>query len=1140
MKKSLLIGLFVTGILFVHAQTTYYWVGSSTGTPNIGTNANWNTLQNGLGSARTSATGATDILVFDGVNLGGTTIVTGAVTVNANTSITCAQMKFSGNVTVNMVRPSTGTSTITVSGDAGDDFVIDTGSTFNVPVTTAGSIRFAMAAANSGKVSGTMSIISTQQFRFDNTTTGTGLFVFTSGSSMFTNITATSSSYAFGSSTQSSEGWVVFDAGAQLYYDGGYSPVGSGNLYSALNMKPGSVWHHRATNATTGFGNFFNRKYYGDIIVENNATLTALGPIYRIGNLTINSGSSFVTHTSGQTAVAGNLVVDGIYSSPAANSNELLFCGTAAQTVSGAGTISTNSFIVGDNANVVMNKSIAVEQAAVVNGKLNFNANQLTGTATFRAEGIITPVAGTANTVTGLYQLSGNVGIATTARGQKINGAGIPANTVIVGFSATADTIYISSALTATGTAVPLMVTTGAATLITANANGFNAATGSAAVTGNKNYQDYINYTINTTTTVPFGVSTGSVEPSVKIGFAEVNANITANKSIHVSQYVMVNAKFTLRPLDTVHIQTGGIINGAFSNTKYIATDYNATTGEQSFVQYDGLTTAATLPVGTVTNYLPVILTPANASNFRVAVFEGITTNGTVNGTQLTAVQKQSVVNAVWNINRLTGTGNAGVKLQWVTALEGSTFTTLPSTDIGLIMNTGSSYTLPVGVGDNVLNTVTATVTSFGAFAAGAVPPAQPFIFNPIAAKTYGNADFNGGATSLNTTQPIVYSSSNTAVATIVSGNIHIVGAGTSDITASQASDGFYAAASITRTLTVNKAALTITADNITRFEAQPNPPLTATYTGFVLGETTAALTTQATISTTAVIASSPGTYPITVTGATSGNYTVTFVNGTLTVQAKQTQTITFAAPAVKTYGNADFATGATSTNNTIPITYTSSNTNVATIISNNIHIVGAGTANITASQAGNAGYFAAADVIRTLTVNKANLTIKVSDTTKMQGQPNPPFTLIYTGFVLGETATNLLTPVVVTTLAGTSSSAGYYAITLSGATSNNYNITYTNARLTIYPATGTGVQNLNVYMSNSTTLTVRAYSPEPALGDIQLYDVTGKPLLKKNLYLSPGFVSTDIYIPLLPAGIYVVTLRGNNVDLKKTILITH
>jgi len=73
----------------------------------------------------------------------------------------------------------------------------------------------------------------------------------------------------------------------------------------------------------------------------------------------------------------------------------------------------------------------------------------------------------------------------------------------------------------------------------------------------------------------------------------------------------------------------------------------------------------------------------------------------------------------------------------------------------------------------------------------------------------------------------------------------------------------------------------------------------------------------------------------------------------------------------------------ATSTNNTIPITYTSSNPGVATISGTTIHITGAGTSTITASQAGNAGFFPATDVSRTLTVNKANLTIRAGDTSK-------------------------------------------------------------------------------------------------------------------------------------------------------------
>lgn len=124
----------------------------------------------------------------------------------------------------------------------------------------------------------------------------------------------------------------------------------------------------------------------------------------------------------------------------------------------------------------------------------------------------------------------------------------------------------------------------------------------------------------------------------------------------------------------------------------------------------------------------------------------------------------------------------------------------------------------------------------------------------------------------------------------------------------------------------------------------------------------------------------------------------------------------------MKTYGNADFPVGATSTNTTIPLTYSSSNTSVAIIVGNTIRITGAGTAIITVSQAGNAGYFPAADVQRTLTVNKVNLTVRVMDTTRLQGQANPVFRVTYTGFVLGETETNLSTIPVISTTAETHS----------------------------------------------------------------------------------------------------------------------
>jgi hypothetical protein len=478
------------------------------------------------------------------------------------------------------------------------------------------------------------------------------------------------------------------------------------------------------------------------------------------------------------------------------------------------------------------------------------------------------------------------------------------------------------------------------------------------------------------------------------------------------------------------------------------------------------------------------------------------------------------------------------LQLRWPDALEGATFSTSASSDIGLIENSGSAWSAPSGTGDNTANTVTKTITTYGPFSVGSSPAVVAFVFNPIPAKTYGNADFNGGASSLNTTQPIVYSSSNTAVATIVGGSIHIVAAGTCNITASQASDGTYPAASVTQPLLVNKASLTIRADNKTKSQGDNNPPLTASYSGFVLGETSAVLTTQPVLSTTALVSSPAGTYPITASGAAALNYTITYAAGTLTIVPRQNQVITFNPLPLKTYGNADFAIGATSTNTTIPITYVSSNPAVATIVGSNIRITGAGTADITASQAGSTGYFPATDVTRTFTVNKAALTVKVADTVKNQGQPNPLFRLIYTGFVNGDTESSLTSAPVVSTTAQTGSPLGYYVITPEGASSGNYAFIYVSGRLTIFPPGGNSGQYFNAYMSNPNTIVLNVYSATAALGDVLVLDMQGRQVLRKNLFVPAGFISSTLQVPSLAQGAYVLVLRGSGLDLSTRILV--
>jgi hypothetical protein len=1138
MKKFVFIflGLLTAGL--VHGQATYYWVGGATG--NWTSAASWNTQLNGSGTSRSSA-GTSDRLIIDGSNIGGSAATTGTVTPAITSSQGFGQLVLQNNATLVLGRASSGTSTFTVNGDgtADDDLVVNAGSTLSISNNVSGQsfvLQVGLAGTPAtGRISGTVNINGVSTGRLVAMNKGTVVFV--SGSNANVNMTA-SSSYPFGSATQGVEKGIVFEAGANLNYLGGFSPMGNQQAYSAIDFRPGSNWYHKVSNPASS-GSFFNTKFFGNIIVENGAVLAADGPIYRIENLNVQAGGSFITHSSGHTAIVGNIIVDGSFSSQSATRNNVVILGGASQTVSGSGSFTIPSLTVAATANVTLQRDItALDTAVNIYGKINFGTSKLVGEGSFTSRVGATGTSGNGDLVAGSYQITGASNIGSVA-GLKISGPGIAPNTSVVGFSGNNSTIALSQAILSNGTGVAFVYTSDTAVLTTSNPNGMDSLTGSVIVKNTKTFQNGTSYVINAATTKPLGITSGAGDAAINAGYVHINAPVTLNRSLSVYDHLTLNNKLTVPASDTMYIRAGAVINGAIG-TGYVVTTANATNGETGVLQYDGIAAATVLPIGSVGSYLPVTITPSVASDFVVNTFEGITSNGQPNGTALTALEKQTVVNAVWNINRVTGSGNADVRLGWTAALEGSAFTTLPGSDIGVIRNVGTAFSLPLGTGDNTNNTAAASVSTFGAFSVGAIPQVDPFVFNPIPGKTYGDADFSGGATSLNTTQPITYTSSNTAVATIVGGNIHIVGAGTTTITASQASDGVYPAESATQLLTVAKAPLTIKADDKLKVQDDVMPTLTATYTGFVYGQNAAVLLTPVTLATTATVNSLPGTYPITAAGATSNNYAITFVPGTLTVQPRLQQTITFNELVAKTYGNAAFPLVATSTNTTIPITFTSSNTSVATISGNTVTIVGAGTTTITAAQAGNVFYFPATSVSRTLTVNKANLTIRVNDTSRLQGTPNPEFRITYTGFVNGDNASSLTTPPTASTDANINSAAGYYTVTPTGTVTSNYNITAVAGRLTVYPAAGKDAVDMNVYVSNSSTLTARLYVTEPALGDIQLYDLSGRLVRQRNVFMPVGFVNLNIAIGDIPSGIYIVVLRNGKLDLRKKVQIIH
>lgn len=168
----------------------------------------------------------------------------------------------------------------------------------------------------------------------------------------------------------------------------------------------------------------------------------------------------------------------------------------------------------------------------------------------------------------------------------------------------------------------------------------------------------------------------------------------------------------------------------------------------------------------------------------------------------------------------------------------------------------------------------------------------------------------------------------------------------------------------------------------------------------------------------------------------------------------KQPQTITFSSLPVKTYGDASFGLTAT-TDSGLPITYSSSDINVAIVVGSTLNILTAGTVTITASQTGNSTYSPASDVSQALTINKATLTVAALDKLKREGEPNPALEISFIGFVNGDTEASISVPFAVTT-AGLNSPVGDYPISLTGGAATNYSLKLVGGTLTILPTTAT------------------------------------------------------------------------------------
>ncbi len=240
--------------------------------------------------------------------------------------------------------------------------------------------------------------------------------------------------------------------------------------------------------------------------------------------------------------------------------------------------------------------------------------------------------------------------------------------------------------------------------------------------------------------------------------------------------------------------------------------------------------------------------------------------------------------------------------------------------------------------------------------------------------KTYLDSNFSLNPSSTSSAA-ISYSATDTSVVTISGNLVHIEGAGTTSITLSQVSDDNYYAHQVSIEIVVNKATPEYYAVDQTKqfsdgsFVVDSSVLYSNSDGAFVFNSSN---TDAATVSGSTIVIAGGGTTVINATQAESDN----FLSGTssFTLYIGKVAPTLRLEDVVKTYGDAEFNLSVT-TNSTGAIQYSSSDSSVATIEGSTVHIVGAGSSEITVNQDSDASFLAASTTMK-LTVNKKSLTV--------------------------------------------------------------------------------------------------------------------------------------------------------------------
>ena len=574
----------------------------------------------------------------------------------------------------------------------------------------------------------------------------------------------------------------------------------------------------------------------------------------------------------------------------------------------------------------------------------------------------------------------------------------------------------------------PLIVTPNPVSRVYGQANPALSGTITGLVVGDIITATYSTSAVATTpvgvyTTGPIGITDGLYDPNGKL----VNYILTQN----TGTFTITQATPGLTWATPAPITYGTPLSG---------TQLNATSsGVAGTFVY---TPAAGTMLTPGSQVLTVIFTPTDSTDYQS---QSATVTITVNKATLTVTPNSAT--KVFGATNPTFAGTVTGLVPGDTILIGYTSSATQTTPVGAystgpnaISVTSSGPVNELGYYNFVETLGTFTITQSTTLLTW-TPPAAIIYGTPLSA-TQLDASSGGVA--------------GTFAYTPAAGAILPVGTQMLSVTFTPTDTADYSGGTITVPLTVNKAPLTVTPNNVSRLYGVANPAFTGTVTGLVAGDTiTASYASAATLTTVVgVYSSGPNAIAATLSdpGNKLGNYTLTQNLGTLTI-TQSTTTLTWATPAAITYGTSLSAIQLNATSGGVAGTF------VYTPPAGTVLPVGSQTLSVVFTPTDSADYSGATATV-TLTVNKAPLTVTPNPASKVYGTPDPTFTGSVTGLVAGDTITaTYASAATITTGVGVySSGVNAIAATLSdpGSKLGNYTLTQNVGTLTITQATTT------------------------------------------------------------------------------------